>query len=296
VSEALARSRRRRLSARGADATWTAARQADDVVADLLDVVAEANPLDVVAGGETGVGIEVVARPVRTRTAGDVVRAIVGGFGEVLMTLGALLLLMVVYQLFWTNVVSAQAIASGRDDILQGWRDSAPAPAPSPTPMAEPAVGTGFGLLYIPRMKPKVWGLPIVQGTTKDELARGAGHYVGTAMPGGIGNFAIAAHRSTHDEPFANIDALKVGDKVYVRTRDWWFTYTLVKDNPNLTPTDVWVVDPVPGHPGATPNQALITLTTCTPRYGSTGRWAWWGSLTGWSPADSPPDGIVPTS
>ena len=46
----------------------------------------------------------------------------------------------------------------------------------------------------------------------------------------------------------------------------------------------------MPGHPGAEPTQALLTMTTCTPRYGSTGRWAWWGSLTGYS--QSVPDGL----
>jgi sortase A len=232
----------------------------------------------------------VVARP----TSGDRIRSVVRGIGEVFITLGVLLLLMVVYQLFWTNVVSAQAISAGRDDLIAGWKDVTPDPASSPKPLAEPAVGTPFGLLYIPTMKDKVWGLPIIQGTTKDQLAQGAGHYVGTAMPGEIGNFAIAAHRSTHDEPFANIDVLKPGDKVYVRTAQWWYVYTLVKDDPNLSPTDVWVVEPVPGHPGATPTQALLTMTTCTPRYGSTGRWAWWGSLTGYSKAV--PDGLDVTN
>ncbi len=246
---------------------------------------------------EVTVTPEAAAAPVaaaRPRSSGDRVRTVVRGIGEVCITLGALLLLMVVYQLFWTNVVSAQAISAGRDDLIAGWQNADPDPASSPTPMAEPAVGTAFALLYIPAMKDKVWGLPIIQGTTKDQLAKGAGHYVGTAMPGAIGNFAIAAHRSTHDEPFANIDVLKPGDKVYVRTAQWWYVYTLVKDDPNLAPTDVWVVDPVPGHPGATPTQALLTMTTCTPRYGSTGRWAWWGSLTGYS--QSVPDGLDVTN
>jgi sortase A len=240
---------------------------------------------------------ELTAQPDRAQAAaaparptGDRVRTVVRGIGEVCITLGVLLLLMVVYQLFWTNVVSAQAISAGRDDLIAGWQNADPDPAASPTPMAEPAVGTPFALLYIPKMKDKVWGLPILQGTTKDELAKGAGHYVGTAMPGAIGNFAIAAHRSTHDEPFANIQVLQPGDKVYVRTKSWWYVYTLVKDDPNLSPTDVWVVDPVPGHPDAKPEQALLTMTTCTPRYGSTGRWAWWGSLTGYS--QSVPDGL----
>jgi sortase A len=237
------------------------------------------------------------------RTRGDRVRAVTSGVGEALITLGVLLLLMCVYQLWWTNVQSAQAIDAGRAQITQDWRahPTPPGPSASPSgtaaPVAKPSYGSGFGLLYIPRLRDKVWGLPILQGTGKDVLAQGAGHYRTSAMPGEVGNFAIAAHRSTHDEPFANFPDLQVGDKVYVQTRDAWYTYTLRKDDPNLSPTDVWVIEPVPGQPGTAPTQRLITMTTCTPRYGSTGRWAWWGDLTAHTPsAQGPPDGLTGTA
>jgi sortase A len=187
-------------------------------------------------------------------------RTVVRGFGEVLITLGALLLLMVVYQLWWTNVTSAAAIAVARDEITQGWREAGPQPTSSAAPVAPPVIGTGFALLYVPRMHDKVWG-----------------------------------HRSSHDEPFAHIDDLRVGDKVYVETQTTWYVYTLTHDDPALTPNDIWVIDPVPGKPGATPTEKLLTMTTCTPRYGSTGRWAWWGTLTATSPTtEPPPDGIDP--
>lgn len=230
-------------------------------------------------------------------------RAVVRGLGEVLITVGVLLLLLVVYQLWWTNVTSAQAIAVARDQITAGWRQAghAPAPAssasPDPSAVTPPVIGTGFALLYIPRLHDKVWGLPILQGTGRDVLAQGAGHYTVTSMPGQVGNFAIAAHRSTHDEPFANFPDLRAGDKVYVQTRTTWYVYTLTHDDPGLSPSDVWVVDPVPGKPGATPTERLLTMTTCTPRYGSTGRWAWWGTLSATSPTDQPPpDGIDPAA
>jgi sortase A len=233
-------------------------------------------------------------------------RAVVRGIGEVFLTVGALMLLMVAYQLWWTNIESSQAIAAERDDIVQSWQDpvaqpttptDGPTPSASPTTAARPSYGTGFALLYIPRLRDKVWGLPIMQGTGKPILAKGAGHYRGTAMPGEVGNFAIAAHRSTHSEPFANFPDLQTGDKVYVQTRDTWYVYTLTKDDPNLSPTDTWVILPVPGEPGAKPTQKLITMTTCTPRYGSTGRWAWWGELSAEQPSsDGPPDGITGTA
>ena len=72
-------------------------------------------------------------------------------------------------------------------------------------------------------------------------------------MPGEVGNFAVAAHRSTHDEPFANIDDLRVGDKVYVQTREAWYTYTLQKDDSRLSPTDTGWSTRCPASPVRSP-------------------------------------------
>ena len=63
-----------------------------------------------------------------------------------------------------------------------------------------------------------------------------------------------------------------------VETQDGWFVYELEKDKIVL-PSDTWVIDPVPGDPGAIPTEALITLTTCNPRWASYERWIWWGTL-----------------
>ena len=241
-----------------------------------------------------------VAAPEPSR---DVARTVVRGLGEVFITLGVLLLLLCVYQLWWTNLTSAQAITASRDDIVRSWHQPVPGTTPSaagsvtPTAQPVPSYGTGFALLYIPRLHDKVWGLPIHEGTSKDVLAQGAGHYRNTSMPGQVGNFAIAAHRSTHDEPFANFPDLRAGDKVYVQTRTSWYVYTLTRDDATLSPTDVWVIDAVPGKPGARATQRVLTMTTCTPRYGSTGRWAWWGVLASTSPTSQPaPDGLTGTA
>ncbi len=247
------------------------------------------------------------------QATGRRVRAAARGVGEVMMSIGIVLLLLCVYQLWWTNVQSSVAIAQAQDQIVSQWRTSSPTPTvsatpssansqrPSPTPTPTPTrrklvSNQGFALLYIPRLRDKVWGLPIIEGTEKKMLARGAGHYVNSARPGDVGNFGIAAHRSTHDEPFANFPDLQKGDKVYVETATTWYTYTLTRDNSHLSPTDVWVLDPVPGKPNAAPTQQLITMTTCTPRYGSTGRWAWWGILTAQQlKTEGPPDGLKHT-
>jgi sortase A len=245
---------------------------------------AEAGPAAAPAAGAAA------AAPRRRR--GHRVRSAISAMGEVFITVGVLMLLMVAYQLWWTNVEGAQAIAAQRDEIVQLW-DTDPTSLPTDAGPEEipaekaPAYGKPIGLLYIPRMESKVNGLPLRQGTGQDVLATGAGHYRGTAMPGEIGNFSIAAHRSGHGEPFGDFAELRTGDKVFVRTKNAWYTYELTTDEPNLTPYDTWVIQPVPGQPGVEPTEKLITLTTCTPRYGSTGRWAWFGVLVDVTPASA---------
>jgi sortase A len=39
-----------------------------------------------------------------------------------------------------------------------------------------------------------------------------------------------------------------------------------------VPPTQLDVIAPVPGQPGAVPTEAYLTVTSCEPRYGSTNR------------------------
>ncbi len=215
--------------------------------------------------------------------------------GDILITLGVVVALLLVYQLWWTNVQAANAAEATRSELVSSWAPAVvadPEPSPSaasesatattetvaPQPVTAPAVGKPFGLMYIPRLRDSVWGSPVVEGVGLDELAKGIGHYPGTAMPGQIGNFATAGHRATHGELFKDFDRLRKGDRVVVETKNGWYVYELDTDR-IIAPTDTWVIDPVPGEPDAEPTEALITLTTCNPRWASTERWAWWGYL-----------------
>jgi sortase A len=139
----------------------------------------------------------------------------------------------------------------------------------------------GFALLYIPALKEDVWGLPILEDVTEGSLAMGAGHYSETAMPGEVGNFAIAAHRATYGEPFAFFERLTAGDKVIVQTAEGFYTYQLFADQ-KIKTEEVWVISEQPAGVVTTP-KAIITLTTCDPRWNSTQRWARWGELIGFS-------------
>jgi sortase A len=210
----------------------------------------------------------------------------VGVLGEVLITVGVLILLFVAYQLLWTNVTAQRAADVAASDLQDSWTQPSGTTDGSDDepddegkePQARPAIGDAFALMYIPRLSDKVWGLPVLESVELPDLARGIGHYPQSQLPGQKGNFAVAAHRATNGEPFRDIDRIQVGDTVYVETQDSWFEYTLRRDQ-IVTPQDTWVIDPVPGDPGATPTDRLITLTTCNPRWGSTTRWIWWGDL-----------------
>lgn len=193
---------------------------------------------------------------------------------EVLFTASALVLLFLVYQLWFSNQLATQNQEALAGEIERSVSQS------SPQSFSEPVAGlielreaTGVGLLYIPRLKSEVWGLPIVSGIDDRALSQGVGHYPQSELPGEAGNFALAGHRATNGEPFAYFEKLQRGDMVYVQTDVGWFSYQLVS-NQKIQETDVWVLGDDPINLG---EQKLLTLTTCDPRWNSTRRWAWWG-------------------
>lgn len=191
--------------------------------------------------------------------------------GKLLIAISVAGILFFAYEQLWTNHVADKAAKSTADQIKNEWQ--------MPSDQKVPRIGQGFALMYIPKLRDDVWELPVSHGTDPEQLDVGLGHYLTTGLPGKVGNFAVAGHRSTHGQPFANFDKLRAGDRVIVQTRDNWFTYVLDFDA-QVTPDDGWVLDE---NPGGMANKVgthkLITLTTCTPRYGSSGRWIWWGHL-----------------
>ncbi len=64
------------------------------------------------------------------------------------------------------------------------------------------------------------------------------------------------------------LDQLRVGDSVIVETATTWYTYTVYEEL-IVAPTQVDVVYAVPGDANAQPEEALMTLTTCNPRWDS---------------------------
>lgn len=200
------------------------------------------------------------------------------GAGEVLITVGAVALLFLVYQLWWTSVLADRQAARNADTIVQDWQSATPTDEVPAEDLQPPPEGTGFALLTVPRLGANMDQKPVLQGVSLDVLAQGMGHYPDSAMPGQEGNFAVAGHRITYGEPLRNVDTLQVGDNVYVETRDFWYTYRLAKSEIVL-PDATWTIAPEPFGSETDLGNSLITLTTCEPLYGNSHRWIWWGEL-----------------
>lgn len=223
--------------------------------------------------------------------------AISNVIGELFITTGALMLLFVVYQVWWTNV-EARAHANHEREQLQREWDENGSEEGSRTPGAfQP--GEGFAVLYLPTLDVVV---PIAE--TVDEssvLDKGmVGHYseedgLPTAMPWDEeGNVGLAGHRNTHGEPFRYINRLEPGDPIVIETADAFYTYEMTSRLDSTSPSNIAVLDPVPEQGGFTQPGRYVTLTTCTPEFTSTYRLIVWGEMVEERPrSEGMPDALV---
>jgi sortase A len=116
-----------------------------------------------------------------------------------------------------------------------------------------------------------------------DSLNKGIGHYIGTQMPGEVGNFALAGHRTGWGAPLGDIANLRVGDSIYVETEAGWYRYVF-RSLTYVMPTGVDVLNPVPQVDGATPLDRIITLTSCNPKLTAAERFIAYGVFDTWYP------------
>ena len=208
--------------------------------------------------------------------------------GVVLLAVGLVCLGWLGYAYVGSDVVAQRAYDREAGGLRTQWASASPVPVPpvgsSPASAAgspaRPVPGAAVALLRVPRFGAS-YEVPVVAGTALPDLARGVGHYDGTAGPGEVGNFAVAGHRVTHGQPFARLLELRAGDQVVVETRQAVLTYVMDTSPADLTVKDTagWVLDPVPDSPGATPTRALITLTTCQDLFHSPDRSVGFGHL-----------------
>jgi sortase A len=204
--------------------------------------------------------------------------------GELLVTAGVVLLLLVAHQLWWTNREAREGAerkvealerewdsgggladepGTGDGDSDVGGSPAAGVPGPDPaadgdadpsatprrtTPRrtaASPDPSQAYAILVIPSLHLRV---PVAEGVSKrNVLNKGyAGHYPGTQQPGQAGNFAVAGHRNTHGEPFRYLNRLRPRDTVEVETSSALYTYAVDRTLPQTSARDAGVIRPIP--------------------------------------------------
>lgn len=200
-----------------------------------------------------------------------------------MLTAGFLVLLWAVYEVWVSDWVSARLQSQASEDLREGWAEEAlDAAVTAPVTVPVPPEGAAFAFLHFPALGSD-WSRAIVEGTDPSDLDRGPGHYVGTAMPGQSGNFALAGHRVGRGSSFLEIDELRPGDAVVVETTEHWFVYRVLGDpatgdytaSPTgipgqqiVAPTDIEVISPTPNGPAhGAATGAYLTLTTCHPEF-----------------------------
>lgn len=240
----------------------------------------------------------------------------VGIIGEVLITAGVLVLAFLGWQLWWNDMIMAGQQSKAAAEISQTWidderssrdqaadtpqttdpRESAPADFGDPVVREAPPSAQSFAVLYVPRFGAD-YHRSIAEGIGNNVLnssRSGIGHYPDTQMPGEVGNFALAAHRSANGGGMHLINELQLGDAIYVQTADGYYTYRF-RDLEYVAPTAVDVIAPVPHNPDVAPVDRFITLTSCNPLLSTAERIIAYGVLEAWQPTSAGPPAEVAT-
>lgn len=144
------------------------------------------------------------------------------------------------------------------------------------------------------------WRYAVVEGIGVDDIRYGPGHDPATTQPGEIGNAVFAAHRNGRGSPFDGLDRLAPCDRILIEKQDVVLTYVVlpfsqesaqrysesagcfdrdtvvnistgkyqrVAGREIVTPDQVEILDSLPDGSGREPDESLITLYTCHPRY-----------------------------
>jgi sortase A len=88
----------------------------------------------------------------------------------------------------------------------------------------------------------------------------------GGTGPGGVGNYQVTAHRTSHGGVFRRTPSLHRGDRVFVDVGPWRYVYrvTATRWVSFRSPASLRAQRAaVPGHPGETPHRGYITISTC---------------------------------
>lgn len=95
--------------------------------------------------------------------------------------------------------------------------------------------------------------VPLINGTERSDLSRGAGYYKKSSLPGDNGNCIIFGHRET---AFRVLKNSKIDDIVQIQTENGTFNYRIY---------DIKVVKPYDEFITKRHEEQILTLVTCYP-------------------------------
>jgi LPXTG-site transpeptidase (sortase) family protein len=183
---------------------------------------------------------------------------------------GIVVVLFVAWQLWGTSIsqhheqhqLQNAFEASVRAHHVKASTSHGPVLASATAVVPTPPEGTVVAKLQIPSIDLSEY---VVSGTAEGDLAKGPGHYVGSAAPGQAGNVAIAGHRTTNGAPFNRLGQIAIGNDIYLTTTSGERLTYVVSETPQaVSPGDVAVLDNF--------GDNRITLTTCNPEFSSSQR------------------------
>lgn len=188
-----------------------------------------------------------------------VVRTAVHWFGMACLMVAAGFAGYVAWSLWGTGLHTAEA----QDRLRTEFQQELEAPPADPGSDVDLVpLGDAYAQIEIPAIDVNFM---VVQGTGYDDLKDGPGHYPDTADPwDDRGRVGIAGHRTTYQAPFFDLDDLREGDEITVRTTQGTFGYEVSR---------VFVVPSAgSGRVLAQTSRPTLVLTTCNPKYSSAER------------------------
>ena len=225
--------------------------------------------------------------------------SVVGIIGELLITLGVLVLGFIIWQPWYTSTIVTKKQIEVSSELTSDWRPSlspsAAAPGESvPSLEGMPVLSKApdyqaFAVMHAPAFF-KDYANVIAETTDLPKVLnvdeKGIGHYSMTQQLGQPGNFAVAGHRSGPlINSFKEMMNLRVGDPIFIETKEGWYTYRF-RDVEYVMPTEVDVLNPFPRLSGAPGVDYILTMTTCHPKNdGNTERAIGYAVLEDYSPA-----------
>ena len=239
-----------------------------------------------------------------------------GVTGEILITVGVLVQLFWLWNVGINDWIQGFTQSQAASSMAQQWQEEAGdgdasdtqqtedgglsvygAPVDGPPPVADVvSQGTAFATLYAPRFG-DTYQRVIAEGvdlaTVLNDQRLGVGRYPQSTPLGEEGNFAIAGHRTSFGASFGNISELRLGDRLYIETREGWYSYQF-RNLEYVWASEVDVLNPVPKQDSVEVTDRLLTLTSCHPRFSDAERIIAYAVFDGWYPrAGGPPAEIA---